>query len=197
MKKIILAVISAIMVTGFNSCKQSANTQGTQSTQIERSSVAVSGLKIAYIDVDSLLANYEFSKDLSEQMTQKEENYRLLLAEEMNKFQKEVEDFNKKLQNNVFSSPERAQSEQTRLAKKQQSLQEKSDKYSNDLYLENNQNAQKLSETIDNFIREYNKSHGYNLIINKAALMFADDSMDITAEILDGLNAAYTSESTN
>jgi hypothetical protein len=55
MKKIILAVISAIMVTGFNSCKQSANTQGTQSTQIERSSVAVSGLKIAYIDVDSLL----------------------------------------------------------------------------------------------------------------------------------------------
>ncbi|HOD68373.1 MAG TPA: OmpH family outer membrane protein [Bacteroidaceae bacterium] len=197
MKKIILAVISAIMVTGFNSCKQSANTQGTQSTQIERSSVAVSGLKIAYIDVDSLLANYEFSKDLSEQMTQKEENYRLLLAEEMNKFQKEVEDFNKKLQNNVFSSPERAQSEQTRLAKKQQSLQEKSDKYSNDLYLENNQNAQKLSETIDNFIREYNKSRGYNLIINKAALMFADDSMDITAEILDGLNAAYTSESTN
>ncbi|MGI6757660.1 MAG: OmpH family outer membrane protein [Bacteroidaceae bacterium] len=197
MKKIILAVISAIMVTGFNSCKQSANTQGTQSTQIERSSVAVSGLKIAYIDVDSLLANYEFSKDLSEQMTQKEENYRLLLAEEMNKFQKEVEDFNKKLQNNVFSSPERAQSEQNRLAKKQQSLQEKSDKYSNDLYLENNQNAQKLSETIDNFIKEYNKSHGYNLIINKAALMFADDSMDITAEILDGLNAAYTSESTN
>ena len=197
MKKIILAVISAIMVTGFNSCKQSANTQGTQSTQIERSSVAVSGLKIAYIDVDSLLANYEFSKDLSEQMTQKEENYRLLLAEEMNKFQKEVEDFNKKLQNNVFSSPERAQSEQNRLAKKQQSLQEKSDKYSNDLYLENNQNAQKLSETIDNFIREYNKSRGYNLIINKAALMFADDSMDITAEILDGLNAAYTSESTN
>jgi len=164
MKKIILAVISAIMVTGFNSCKQSANTQGTQSTQIERSSVAVSGLKIAYIDVDSLLANYEFSKDLSEQMTQKEENYRLLLAEEMNKFQKEVEDFNKKLQNNVFSSPERAQSEQNRLAKKQQSLQEKSDKYSNDLYLENNQNAQKLSETIDNFIKEYNKSHGYNLM---------------------------------
>lgn len=197
MKKIILAVISAIMVTGFNSCKQSATTHGTQSTEIERSSVAVSGLKIAYIDVDSLLANYEFSKDLSEQMTQKEENYRLLLAEEMNKFQKEVEDFNKKLQNNVFSSPERAQSEQNRLAKKQQSLQEKSDKYSNDLYLENNQNAQKLSETIDNFIKEYNKSHGYNLIINKAALMFADDSMDITAEILDGLNAAYTSESTN
>ncbi|HPX99158.1 MAG TPA: OmpH family outer membrane protein [Bacteroidaceae bacterium] len=197
MKKIILAVISAIMVTGFNSCKQSATTHGTQSTEIERSSVAVSGLKIAYIDVDSLLANYEFSKDLSEQMTQKEENYRLLLAEEMNKFQKEVEDFNKKLQNNVFSSPERAQSEQNRLAKKQQSLQEKSDKYSNDLYLENNQNAQKLSETIDNFIKEYNKSHGYNLIISKAALMFADDSMDITAEILDGLNAAYTSESTN
>lgn len=54
---------------------------------------------------------------------------------------------------------------------------------------------QKVTETIDKFIREYNKTHGYNLIINKASLLLADDSMDITAEILDGLNAAYNSES--
>ena len=192
MKRIFLAVIAALALTGFNSCNQTANTPASQAEQPQ---VAVSGLKIAYIDVDSLLANYEFWKDLSEQMTQKAENYRLLLAEERNKFEKDVEDFNKKLQNNVYSSAERAQSEQNRLAKKQQDLEEKIAKYNNELSLEDSQNMQKVSEKIDRFIREYNKAHGYNLIINKASLLLADDSMNITAEILDGLNAEYNSES--
>ena len=192
MKRIFLAVIAALALTGFNSCNQTANTPASQTEQPQ---VAVSGLKIAYIDVDSLLANYEFWKDLSEQMTQKAENYRLLLAEERTKFEKDVEDFNKKLKNNVYSSAERAQSEQNRLAKKQQDLEEKIAKYNNELSLEDSQNMQKVSEKIDRFIREYNKAHGYNLIINKASLLLADDSMNITAEILDGLNAEYNSES--
>ncbi|MBR4841961.1 MAG: OmpH family outer membrane protein [Bacteroidaceae bacterium] len=192
MKKIFFAVIAATALISFNSCKQTENNPATQADQPQ---VAVSGLKIAYVNVDSLLANYEFWKDLSEQMMQKAENYRLLLAEERNKFEKDVEDFNKKLQNNVYSSAERAQSEQNRLAKKQQALEEKIEKYNNELALEDNQNMQKVTETIDKFIREYNKTHGYNLIINKASLLLADDSMDITAEILDGLNAAYNSES--
>ena len=192
MKRISLAVIAAMTLIGFNSRKQTAD---TPTAQAEQPQAAPSGFKIAYINVDSLLANYEFWKDLSEQMTQKAENYRLLLAEERNKFEKDVEDFNKKLQNNVYSSAERAQSEQNRLAKKQQDIEEKIAKYNNELSLEESQNMQKVTETIDKFIREYNKTHGFNLIINKASLLLADDSMDITAEILDGLNASYTSAS--
>lgn len=192
MKRIFPAVFAALALTGFNSCNQTANAPASQAEQPQ---VAVSGLKIAYIDVDSLLANYEFWKDLSEQMTQKAENYRLLLAEERNKFEKDVDDFNRKLQNNVYSSAERAQSEQNRLAKKQQDLEEKIAKYNNELSLEDSQNMQKVSEKIDKYIREYNKTHGYNLIINKASLLLADDGMNITAEILNGLNADYNSES--
>ena len=124
-------------------------------------------------------------------MLRKEENYRLVLAEDANKFQKDVTDFNKKIENGVYSSRERAEAEQNRLAKRQQALQEKSDKYSKELADEGNANAQKVSETIDNFIKEYNKSHGYDLIISKSSLMFANESLNITAEILEGLNAAY------
>ena len=192
MKRIFPAVFAALVLTGFNSCNQAPTAPASQAEQAQP---ALSGLKIAYINVDSLLANYEFWKDLSEQMTQKAENYRLLLAEERNKFEKDVDDFNRKLQNNVYSSAERAQSEQNRLAKKQQDLEEKIAKYNNELSLEDSQNMQKVSEKIDKYIREYNKTHGYNLIINKASLLLADDSMDITADILNGLNAEYNSES--
>ena len=178
-------VLSSVLVLGFTQCSQQAAAPQQQAP------IAVSGLKIAYIDVDSLLANYTFYQDLAEEMTRKEENDRLALTEEANKWQKDVEDHQKKIANGVYSSVERAQSEENRLAKRQQALQEKSDKYTQELLAERDANSQKISETVDNFVREYNKTHGYNMIISKASLLYADEGLNITAEILEGLNAAY------
>ena len=178
-------VLSSVLVLGFTQCSQQAAAPQQQAP------IAVSGLKIAYIDVDSLLANYTFYQDLAEEMTRKEENYRLALTEEANKWQKDVEDHQKKIANSVYSSVERAQSEENRLAKRQQALQEKSDKYTQELLAERDANSQKISETVDNFVREYNKTHGYNMIISKSSLLYADEGLNITADILNGLNAAY------
>ncbi|MCQ2068360.1 MAG: OmpH family outer membrane protein [Bacteroidaceae bacterium] len=190
-KSISTVVLSSAMIFGFCQCKQ--QTQNSDNTQ--QAPVAVSGLKIAYIDVDSLLANYAFYQDLAEEMTRKEENYRLALTEENNKLQKEYAEHQRKLANNVYSSVERAQSEENRFQKRNQALMEKSDKYSQELMAESNANSQKISETIDNYVKEYNKTHGYNLIISKASLLFADDALNITAEILEGLNTAYNQSS--
>lgn len=187
--RLFASFLMAATVLSFCQCKQTATTG--ESGQQSQSAVPVSGLKIAYIDTDSLLANYNYYQDLAEEMMRKEENYRLVLAEDAKKLDAEVEDFRKKVQNNVFSSAERAQSEQNRLAKKEQSLREKSDNYSNELAIEGNTNAQKVSEALDNYIKEYNKTHGYDLIITKASLLFANEAMNITAEVLEGLNAAY------
>ena len=178
-------VLSSVLVLGFTQCSQQAAAPQQQAP------IAVSGLKIAYIDVDSLLANYTFYQDLAEEMTRKAENYRLALTEEANKWQKDVEDHQKKIVNGVYSSNERAQSEENRLAKRQQALQEKSDKYTQELLAERDANSQKISETVDNYVKEYNKTHGYDLIVTKASLLFANEALNITAQILDGLNAAY------
>ena len=178
-------VLSSVLVLGFTQCSQQAAAPQQQAP------IAVSGLKIAYIDVDSLLANYTFYQDLAEEMTRKAENYRLALTEEANKWQKDVEDHQKKIVNGVYSSNERAQSEENRLAKRQQALQEKSDKYTQELLAERDANSQKISETVDNFVKEYNKTHGFNMIISKASLLYADEALNITAQILEGLNAAY------
>ena len=188
-KSVSTFVLSSVMVLGFTQCSQQAAAPQQQAP------IAVSGLKIAYIDVDSLLANYTFYQDLAEEMTRKEENYRLVLTEEATKWQKDVEDHQKKISNGVYSSVERAQSEENRLAKRQQALQEKSDKYTQELLAERDANSQKISETVDNFVKEYNKTHGYNMIISKASLLYADEALNITAEILDGLNAAYNQTS--
>lgn len=190
LKSVSSFVLSAVAVLGFSQCVQQTTTAVPQ----EQTPVAVSGLKIAYIDVDSLLANYAFYQDLAEEIMRKEENYRLALTEEANKWQKEVEEHQRKLKNAVYSSAERAQSEENRLTKKQQAIQEKGDQYTQELLTERDANSQKISETVDNFVKEYNKTHGFNLIISKGSLLFADEALNITAEILDGLNAAYNNQ---
>lgn len=187
--KIFVTVLAVFSLLSFTQCanKPAANTvnEGTDTPTFNQ------GLKIAYVDVDSLLSAYLFYQDLAEQMLRKEENSRLLLTEEAEKLQKEIDDFNKKLQNNVFSSQERVNQEQNRLLKKQQEFEALEAKLSNELMIESNKNAEKVSEAVNSFLKEYNKDKGFNLILSKASIMLADESMDITAEVIEGLNANY------
>jgi outer membrane protein len=192
LKSVSTAVMSAAMILGLCQCNQPA---ATTNAQQEQAPIAVSGLKIAYVDVDSLLANYAFYQDLAEEMMRKQENYSLVLEEERKKIDQDIKDFNKKVESNVFSSAERQNSEYNRIGRRQQSLEEKAQKYSQELMEERDANSQKISETVNDFIAEYNKAHGYNLIISKASLLFADEALNITAEVLEGLNAAYNQAS--
>ena len=187
-KSVSTIVLSAIMIVG---CKQQAET--TNVVPQEQAPVAVSGLKIAFVDIDSLLANYAFYQDLTEELIRKQENFRLSLAEDEKSLQKDIDDFNNKVRNNVYSSAERVQQEQNRLERKRQAYIEKGNKYAKELDDQNTANSQKVGEAIDKFVKEYNKKNGYNLIITRSSILYADDVMNITAEILDGLNAEYNS----
>ena len=188
-KSVSTIVLSSAMILGFCQCKQ--QNAANNDAQQEAAPVPVSGLKIAVIDVDSLLANYAFYQDLAEEIFRKQENYSLVLTEEKNKIEQDIKDFNRKVEMQVFSSAERQAAEYNRIGRRQQSLEEKAQKYSQELENESSANSQKIGETVDAYIKKYNKTHGYNLIINKASMLFSDQALDITAEILDGLNAEY------
>lgn len=155
--------------------------------------VASSELKIAYVNIDSLLSHYDFYQDMAENMLRKEENSRLLLTEEGNKLQKEIDDFQRKLQNNVFSSQERAQQEQNRLLKKQQELNDMTDRLRNDLSTESDNNSMKISDSIQSFLKDYNKTKGFSIILSKVGdnILYIDESMNITEEVISGLNERY------
>jgi outer membrane protein len=185
-------VLSATIVLAFCQCSQNA---GNTSVSQEQSPLQVCDLKLAFVDVDSLLTNYAYYQDLAEEMMRKQENYSLLLDEEKRKIDKEVQEYNTKIERNVFSTDERARSEYNRIGKKQVALEEKAAKYSQELADESTANSQKISEAVEDFIKEYNKTHGYNMIISKSSLLFADEKLNITAQVLEGLNAAYNQSS--
>ena len=80
-------------------------------------------LPVAYVNVDSLLANYNYSKDLNERILKMQEDYRLDMTQRSNALRTELNDFQRKYEANAFLTTERAQQEGNRLQKKQEELQ--------------------------------------------------------------------------
>ena len=186
-----LAALAFIVL--FSQC--AGKTDNQTSTTPAQVNDELSGMKIAYVEIDSLLAKYNFCIDLNEAMVKKSENVRMTLNQKATALNKEKQDFQKKYENGAFLSQDRAQQEYNRLAKMEQDLQELSNKLQNGLMEENNKNSLLFRDSINAFLKEYNKTHGYSLIFSNTGfdnLLYADSAFNITKEIVDGLNARYS-----
>jgi len=148
-------------------------------------------LPIAYINVDSLLLHYQFSKDANESLTKRQEDSRLTINTRAKELQGEMAEFQHKLENNAFLSRERAEQEQLRLQKKQQDLQQLDGKLSQQLLQVQQKMSEELRDTINAFLKEYNKNHKYEMIFSNTSndnVLYAAKGYDITSEITKLLN---------
>ena len=127
----------------------------TQAPAAEKQDTAAASgeLKLAYVRVDTLLSQYNLSKDLNEIMLRKEENARATLNEKGRDLQNQMAEFQRKLQNNAFVSEERARQENDRLQKVQQNLQELQTRLASELDADGKKNTQSLHVSLHNFLK--------------------------------------------
>jgi outer membrane protein len=102
-------------------------------------------------------------------------------------------DFQKKLENNVFATRERAESEQARIIKRQEEYARLEQRLAGEIAAEEQKNSIALRDSINNFMKEYNATHGYDIILSRMGenILFANEALDITKEVIDGLNNRY------
>jgi outer membrane protein len=192
-KYILKGFLMLAMVFMFTQCADNKNANEGNATPA--AALASGELKIAYVEIDSLLTKYRFWNDLNEMMIQKEENIRTTLNEKAKELEQEMREFQRKLENNGFASRERAEQENLRIAQKQRDLQQLQEKLANELQTENQKNSLQLRDSINSFLKIYNKDKGYSLIFSNTGfdnLLYADKAFNITEEIVEGLNARYT-----
>ena len=166
----------------------------TKSIEGSVSSVGQS-FPIAYINVDSLLLNYQLSVDANESLIKREEDVRLEVNTKMRRLQNEAEEFQRKLENNAFLSRDRAEQAQNTLLKKERDLQELQNRLSQELMTEQQAVSLQLRDTINAFLDEYNAVRGFHMIISNTSndnILIADEEKyDITNEVVELLNARY------
>ncbi|MDY3268007.1 MAG: OmpH family outer membrane protein [Phocaeicola sp.] len=192
-KYILKGFLAMLMAVMFVQCNNN-NAATATSAPATATATGTSNMKIAYVEIDSLLTKYRFWNDLNEQMIKKEENIRTTLNEKAKALDAAMREFQRKYENNGFVSQESAQQQQARLVKQQQELQALQEKLSKDLADENQKNSLQLRDSINSFLKIYNQTKGYSLIISNTGfdnLLYADPAYNITQEIVDGLNARY------
>ncbi len=155
-------------------------------------STVVVELPIAYVNIDSLLLNYTFAKNANEALISKQENSRATLNQRARVLQTEMDEFNRKLENNAFLSRERAEDAQKSILKKQQDLQQLEGNLTQQLMEQQEKMNRQLRDTINAFFKEYNKNGKYELIISNTAndnVLFSKKTYDITNDVIVQLNA--------
>ena len=200
----LITLAATFALTGCNKSapEEKTNTQATE--------IPAGGLKIAYVEIDTLMSQYNFCKDYTLLMNKKGENIRATLAGKERAGQCSPDVFSlfvhqerivfteivllqKKYETNQFTTKEQVEQAQMTLAKQQQDLQALNDRLMNDFAAEQAKYNTEMRDSIQAFLKEYNKSKKFDYIISKAGdnILAANAKYDITKDVVNGLNKRY------
>ncbi|KAA8482197.1 periplasmic chaperone for outer membrane proteins Skp [Arcticibacter tournemirensis] len=187
MSKLAAGLLMAAVVVSCNNNKEKAN----DSTPAAAAAEAKAD-KIVFVNSDSLVNNYDYFKEIKSKLEVKSKNAQQDLSSKGNAFQREVAEYQQKAKD--MSADERASTEQ-RLARKQQELAAFNQNASSALANESAAENEKLYDKVAEYLKTYAKQKGYKMVLtyskSNPSLLFADESLDVTQDVVKGLNEAY------
>lgn len=155
----------------------------------------VSG-NIAYIQMDSLMANYKMFIDLSSEFEAKAKQAEADLTSRGRTLEKNFADAQNKVEKGLVTRAEAAQLQED-LQKQEQSFMRVRETKNQELAEENQVMTNKIFYSIEEYIKEFNHDYRYSMILTTsggAPILNADPALDITSVVLKGLNEKYEKE---
>lgn len=152
-----------------------------------------SSLTVGFVSSDSIMVNYEMVKVMKTDLEAKQKKAEDNFAIQQKSFETQVIEYQKKMQANSLSI-DQAKSTEKLLGQQQQTLLDLKDQLSQALAEEEFKMNIALQDSIMNFLKRYNRKHNYDYILGfskGSGILFANDSLDITKEIIEGLNKEY------
>ncbi len=191
---LILSVISLIAVVVFGVLTLTKGNSKTEvATEDAATETAACKGSIVYVDLDRILTEYDMANDLGSVVETKVKNIQAEITRRGQKLEKEYASFNEKIEKGLLTrSVAEAQNQkiqqqdiefQNYAAQKQQEIQEEQVVMMN-----------QISDAIKTFLDKYNAEKQYAMILTNSGgtpVITADASLDITDDVLAGLNEEY------
>ena len=178
----LFAAVALVMVTSCNDKPAEApKTTGT----------AIENLKIRYIDEDSIMANYNLAKDINEAMLRRQNQFDAAQKQRGNEISKFGNAMQQKYQNNQYLTEEAFNADQAKLQKMQADAENYLASLQRSIQNELDQSQIQLLDSIDNFMKDYAKKKGFDMVLRKSATLFIDEKYVVTKEVIEGLNKRY------
>ncbi len=150
-------------------------------------------LKVAYVNSDTLLAKYQYAIDLQDELNRYKETQEKSYQEQMIKFQNDYQNFLKTGENMTLSQQQAKETELKQRAEKLSTLEQE---LAGKIMQKQMDSNVELLNRIFAFVREYNaENQQFDIILRKtfndSPTLYMNPAMDITDEILEGLNNEY------
>ena len=189
-KKNLFCTVAVATMSAF--IMSSCNKQDAKMDEKSPKTETKSEMKIAYIEIDSIMTQYNFCKDYSKILEQKGQNIQKTIAQKGQALQNAAVKFQQDMQANKYTR-EQAEAVQGNLQKQDNDLQMLQQRLGNEFQTETDKYNKALRDSIQNFLTKYNKDKKYTFILSKVGdnMLYADKSCDITEEVIAGLNKAY------
>ena len=201
MKKTSLILSLAVfMAATLTSCQNTAGTAG-QSEQSTEATAAQKGA-IVYFDLDRVLQEYDMANDLSSVVQTKAQSIEQELNRKGNKLQNDVNAFQQKIDKGLLTRSV-AEAQSSKLQQQQNEFQNYYAQKQQEMQEEQSVMMNQIADAIKAFLDKFNEEKQYAMIIaNQGSILpspvaTGDASLDITDEILEGLNAEYVKTKNN
>ena len=186
---LIIAVIAVAAMVATVGC-------GTEQADAAETGTTVQSHGIVYVELDTVIANFDMATDKGVELDEMTRSSEAELTSKSQAFDRDVRDYQNKAQKGLITRATAAEMEQT-LAQQQQNLLALRDQMAQNLNEESIVAQRQVLEYINQFLLEYNEDHGYQYILAKqfpGPVLYSDTTLDITSEVIAGLNAKYQAE---
>jgi outer membrane protein len=183
-----LAII-VLYILHFTSAGNKSNPKGIDTLK----TISPANEGIVYINIDSVINNYQMYKDLSADFQTKFNNSDNQLKSKQTAFQKKVDDYKYKMGRGLLTRTEAADIEQS-LAQEQQNLMNLQQQYEGQLAEEQQVANRKVINSIMEYLASLKGEKSYQFVLGTTFggnILYANENYDITKSVTSGLNETY------
>ena len=188
MKKYLLLIMCVALCLASCNNKEAGSSETAQNNGTEST-----GLRIAYLELDSLMSQYQLYKDYEGVLSRKGADIQTTLEQRQRRLESSAAAMQRKFENNGFQTRDELETAQRNLQQQEMELQQLAAKLNNEFNEEQARINQEARDSIQAFLKIYNQTKKFDYVMIKAGdnLLIANPQYNITKDIVTGLNKRY------
>ena len=184
--------LGLLVAAGITACNQNK----TATVPATATTIPAAGQQaIVYVNTDTLLSKYNYVKDVNKKLNDKGSGVKADVQSRRDALQREIAQYQ---QGQSTMPADQRQATEQRLTREEQAEQTYEQNASAELQNEQSEATGKLDDKIAAYIKSYAKQKGYKFVLTYAkvgsSVLYGDQSLDVTADVLKGLNDAYAKD---
>lgn len=194
---VLLSALALIGVIALFGLRMSENKTTGSKKVVNKEQLSDTKGRIAYVNIDTLEAQYEYLKSKKADFEERKKSMSGELERSQKQFQQDYVAAERKAQAGTLTEAE-YETTAKRLQQMKQSLEAREAALTEQLMKEQDEFNKDLQKRLDAFLEEYNQDKNFDYILSYSKalgfIMLANDQLDITADVVTGMNELYKKE---